>query len=207
MPEHIKAELIEGVVYVASPVRHRQHSKPHGLIMTWIGAYYAATPGTDFGDNATVHIDDDNAYQPDAFLRLDTALGGRSFITDDDYIEGAPELIVEIAASSAAQDMNDKFKVYERVGVQEYIVWQIYERRIDWFFLADGAYADQQADNDGITRSRVFPGLILDIPALLGGNLARVLAVLQQGLASPEHAAFVDRLTGVRSQGSGGKGN
>jgi Uma2 family endonuclease len=206
MPEHIKAELIEGVVYVASPVRHRQHGKPHGSMMTWIGAYYAATPGTDFGDNGTVRIDDDNEYQPDAFLRLETALGGRSSITDDDYIEGAPELIVEIAASSAAQDMNDKLKVYERVGVQEYIVWQIYERRIDWFYLEHGAYATLQPGDDGITRSHVFPGLSLDIPAILRGDLARVLTVLQQGIGSAEHAAFVERIAvGKRKQGTGNR--
>ena len=92
MPNLKKAELIEGVVYVALPVRAKQHGKPHARIMGWLIAYEAATPGVEALDNTTVLLDTDNKPQPDALLRIET--GGQSRINKDDYVEGAPELIV-----------------------------------------------------------------------------------------------------------------
>ncbi|WP_337884316.1 Uma2 family endonuclease [Fischerella thermalis] len=194
MPQNIKAELIEGVVYLASPVRARGHGRPHAKIMTWLGTYTAATPGVDLQDNATVRLDADNEPQPDALLRIEPEVGGNSRISDDDYIEGTPELIVEIAASSAAYDLNDKLNAYRRNGVQEYIVWQSYENRLDWFNLQQGRYVLREPDTDGIIRSQIFPGLWLVVNALREGNMAEVLAVLQQGLQTAEHQAFVERL-------------
>ncbi|PMB39526.1 hypothetical protein CEN40_23735 [Fischerella thermalis CCMEE 5205] len=194
MPQNIKAELIEGVVYLASPVRARGHGRPHAKIMTWLGTYAAATPGVDLQDNATVRLDADNEPQPDALLRIEPEVGGNSRISDDDYIEGTPELIVEIAASSAAYDLNDKLNAYRRNGVQEYIVWQSYENRLDWFNLQQGRYVLREPDTDGIIRSQIFPGLWLAVNALREGNMAEVLAVVQQGLQTAEHQAFVERL-------------
>ncbi|MBE9128223.1 MULTISPECIES: Uma2 family endonuclease [unclassified Coleofasciculus] len=194
MPDNKKAELIEGVVYVASPVRANRHGKPHAKIITWLGTYGVATPGVDVQDNTTVCLDADNEPQPDALLRIEPEVGGNSRITEDDYIEGAPELIVEIAASSASYDLNDKLNAYRRNGVQEYIVWQSYENRIDWFRLEEGRYVSVEPDEAGIIRSRIFPGLWLAVNALREGNLAEVLAVLQQGVQTAEHQAFVQRL-------------
>lgn len=194
-PEKFKAELIEGIVYVASPVRARNHGRPHAQIMTWLGVYYTATPGVDFADNTTTRLDLDNEPQPDALLRIEPEVGGRSRITEDDYIEGAPELIVEIAASSASVDMNTKLNAYRRNGVQEYIVWQVYENQIAWFCLPEGEYIRLQPDATGMIRSRVFPGLWLAVDALLRGDLAIVLTQLQAGLATQEHGEFVDRLS------------
>lgn len=125
-----KAELIEGVVYVASPLRFRSHAQPHGHIMTWLGTYEASTPQVELGDNATVRLDLDNEPQPDAILMIQSA-GGQARITEDDYIEGAPELVVEVAASSAANDLYDKKNAYRRNQVQEYVVWQIFENKLD----------------------------------------------------------------------------
>lgn len=193
MPQVKKAELIEGVVYVASPLRFRSHGKPHGYIMSWLGAYAAATPGVDFGDNASVRLDADNEPQPDALLRIE--VGGQSLISEDDYVEGAPELIVEIAASSASLDLHDKLRVYRRNQVQEYLVWRVYNRQFDWFRLREGEYIQLEPNPVGDVCSEVFPGLWLDKSALLAGDLARVLAVLQQGLATAEHQAFVEQLT------------
>ena len=187
MPQGKRAELIEGVVYIPSPVRHITHSRPHALVMGWLANYVAATPGTDLGDNATVILDAENEVQPDALLRLHT---GRSVINADGYIEGAPELIVEIAASSASYDLHVKLPVYRRNQVQEAVIWQVYDRRIDWFCLEEGAYVSLQAGADGVIRSRAFPGLWLAVPAMLAEDLATVLAVLQQGVASDEHAQF-----------------
>jgi Uma2 family endonuclease len=196
MPQIKKAELIEGVVYVASPVRATRHGRPHAKIMTWLGTYWAATPGVDLQDNTTVRLDADNEPQPDALLRIEPEVGGNSRISEDDYIEGAPELIAEIAASSASYDLSDKLNAYRRSGVQEYIVWQIYENRLDWFGLQEGRYVSLQPDDAGVIRSSVFPGLWLAMNALREGDLAQVLAVLQQGLQASEHQAFVEYLNG-----------
>jgi len=193
MPNLKKAELIEGVVYVASPLRIKSHGEPHAYIMTWLGVYKAATPGIGFADNATVLIDTDNEPQPDALLRIET--GGQSRINKDDYVEGAPELIVEIAASSASYDVHEKLKVYRRNQVQEYLIWRVYDHQFDWFRLQQGEYIQLQPNADNIICSQIFPGLWLDKIALLRGDLGTVLAVLQQGLVSPEHENFISRLS------------
>jgi Uma2 family endonuclease len=196
MPHVKKAELIEGVVYMPSPVKGK-HGRPHGQIMAWLGAYCAATPGVGLYDNTTVRLGQATEVQPDALLRLEA--GGRSQMSPDDYIEGAPELIVEIAATSASVDMHAKLRAYRRNGVQEYLVWQVYEQRVDWFELRRGEYAplEPAVGRSGVLCSRVFPGLWLAVPSLLAGDLAAVLAELQQGLASQEHAALVQQLEAV----------
>jgi Uma2 family endonuclease len=119
-------------------------------------------------------------------------------LSEDGYIEGAPELIAEISASSAAIDVRDKKRAYRRNGVQEYIIWQVFERQVDWFTLQEGEYVSLVADDRGIIRSQVFPGLWLDTLALLNGEMQQVLATLQTGLSSLEHQAFVN-LLGDRS--------
>jgi Uma2 family endonuclease len=193
-PEIKNAELVEGVVYMPSPIRFEQHGQPHAQIITWLGVYVAATPGVSLTDNTTVRLDFENEVQPDALLRLDPALGGRCRITEDDYLEGPPELIAEIAASSAAYDMHAKRRVYARNGVQEYLVAQMYEQRLDWFILREGVYEALTPGEDNILRSERFPGLWLQPTAFWAGDLAALLAVLQQGLASPEQAEFAVRL-------------
>ncbi len=182
MPDGKKAELIEGIVYMASPVRITKHGLPHAYIIGWLTTYQASTPGVQVGDNATVIFDMDNEPQPDALLRKKE--GGSSRITADDYVAGAPELIVEIAASTASIDRHKKLHVYRRNGVQEYIIWRVDDGELDWFYLKDGEYLPLSANSSGIICSEVFPGLWLDTAALLSGDIAKVLAVLQQGLAS-----------------------
>ncbi len=192
MPLLKKAELIEGIVYVASLLRAKAHGEPHGNIMGWLWTYKISTPGVELYDNPTVRLDADNEPQPDAVLRLEQ--GGRSSIGEDDYIEGAPELIVEIAASSASYDLHDKLQVYRRNGVREYIVWRTYSQQIDWFYLEAGEYKSLAADASGIFRSQQFPGLWLASDRLLSGNLDQMLHVLQQGIASAEHQGFIEFL-------------
>ncbi|WNZ22520.1 Uma2 family endonuclease [Leptolyngbya sp. NK1-12] len=189
-----KAELIEGIVYVASPLRHEQHGKPHSRVMTWLGVYQAMTPGVDLSVEPTVRLDLDNEPQPDAVLFIETNAGGQTRISSDGYIEGSPELIVEIAASSAAIDIGIKKQVYRRNGVLEYVIWQSYDNQLEWFWLTDGEYQLLSPDPDGTIRSRVFPGLWLAVESLLSNQMTHVLEVLQQGLHSPEHAAFVEQL-------------
>ncbi|MCS7031133.1 MAG: Uma2 family endonuclease [Gloeomargarita sp. SKYG116] len=179
MPE-VKAELIEGVVYMASPLRALGHSRPHSLITAWLMAYDLVTPGAMVLIDATVILDDANEVQPDALMRWENS--GSSWFNEQDYIVGAPELVVEIAASSAAIDLYEKKQAYARNRVQEYIVWQTLDKRLDWFVLAAGNYQQQEPDAQGILQSQIFPGLWLDVPALLEGNLSQVLDVLQTGL-------------------------
>ena len=194
MPALKKAELIEGIVYMGSPVRLQHHAQPHGLVMTWLGVYWGATPGLLFGDNVSVRLDDDNMPQPDAMMIIDPARGGQAVLSEDDYIEGGPELVVEVAASTASMDLNTKLRVYRRNNVREYIVWRVLDGAIDWFILRDGDYQRLSPGTDGITRSEVFPGLWLDPKALVEANMTRVLEVLGRGIADPSHADFVARL-------------
>lgn len=195
MPHLRKAELIEGVVYMAAAaLRFRSHGQPHGRLITWLGFYESSTSGVDLGIEPTVRLDLENAPQPDAVLLIEEQCGGQARLSEDDYIEGSPELVAEIAASSAAIDLGDKKRAYRRNGVQEYIVWQVFEQKLDWFTLQEGDYVPLRADEDDIIRSRVFPGLWLAVEDLLAGNMVQVLAILQAGLALPEHATFVQAL-------------
>ena len=194
-PDIKKAELIEGVVYVASPLRFQRHAEPHAKLMIWLGNYQIYTPGIKLGIEPTIRLDQDNEPQPDGVLLIDESLGGKSRITDDDYIEGAPELVAEIAASSAAYDLYDKKKAYKRNGIQEYLVWQSLENKLDWFGLHDSEYILLQPDTEGIIKSQVMPGLWLSVTALLAGDMVKVLEVLQTGLNSPEHTEFLQRLS------------
>lgn len=193
LPRVNKAELIEGVVHMPSPVSVK-HSCPHADFLGLLVLYRASTPGVLVGNNGTVRLDTDNEVQPDAYLMLDPARSGQARISPENYIEGAPELVAEIARSSASMDLHDKLRVYRRNGVREYIVWRVEDSALDWFVLRAGRYDPLPVSPEGIHKSEVFPGLWLDVAALLRGDLARVKAVLEQGLASPEHAQFAARL-------------
>ncbi len=199
MPHVKKAELIEGVVYMASPLRFRSHGKPHSALNTWLGTYQVLTPGVEIGDNATVRLDLGNEPQPDVVLFIDQQLGGQVQISDDDYLEGAPELVVEVAASSASIDLNDKKQVYQRHRVQEYLVWRVLDQQLDWFRLQADQYLPLTPDEASMIKSQQFPGLWLAVPALLSGDMVTVLAVLQQGISSTEHEKFIQQLASRRS--------
>jgi len=194
MPGVKRAELIEGVVYMPSPVRLDRHGEPHSNLVTWLGVYRAATPGLRGGDNTSVRLDLDNMPQPDALLLISPHGGGQSRVSDDGYVEGAPELIAEVASSTVSYDLGPKLDAYRRNGVREYLVWRVLDGEFDWLELREGRYEPRTPDADGLFKSAVFPGLWLDPKALLAGDLARVLAVLSQGTASAEHAAFVKQL-------------
>ena len=196
MPELKKAELIEGMVYMASALRITKHGNPHASIMGWLFIYQASTPGVELGDNCTVILNDKNEPQPDALLRIE--IDGQSIISKDGYVEGAPELIVEIAASSTSIDLNKKLEVYCNHQVQEYIVWRVEEGEIDWFRLRDDRYVRLTSNLAGIICSEVFRGLWLDKEAILTRNLTRVIEVVQQGLATAEHQEFVRNLQKIK---------
>ncbi len=194
MPELKKAELIQGKVFMASPVRFESHAEPHGIMMVWLGLYAMNTPGVRFGDNATVRLDDENEPQPDIALFVAPECGGRVTVGAGDYLEGAPELVVEIAASSASYDLHDKLEMYCGFGVAEYVVWRVLDGALDWFRLVDGAYVAVEPDADGILKSSAFPGLWLSAPAILADDRQAVLAAVSAGIADAAHAEFVASL-------------
>jgi Uma2 family endonuclease len=193
MPPHLKAELIEGVVYMPSPVSTEDHGDPHFDLIGWLGHYRTYTPGVRGGDNATIRLDADNVPQPDAHLRILPECGGRTSL-EGGYLRGAPELLAEVSASSASYDLHEKLNAYRRNGVQEYLVWRVEDQAVDWFVLHEGRFAPLPLTPDGLYKSRVFPGLWLDPAALVRGDMVQVLHVLDLGLASPEHAEFKKQL-------------
>ncbi len=189
-----KAELIEGTVYMGSPVRIAQHAEPDTLIQTWLGVYASCTPGVRAAGNATVRLDAENVPQPDALLRLLPECGGHSQVDSDGYLTGPPELIVEIAASSASLDLHDKLRAYRRARVLEYLIWRPGERKFDWLLLQEDDYRPNPLEAQGVLSSQTFPGLSLEVEALLALNSAKVLATLQRSLDTAAHAAFAARL-------------
>lgn len=195
MPENFRAELIGGIVYVNSPLRltHGMNHLPLGSVFL---LYESRTPGVQSGDNATILLGDEGEPQPDLFLRIHPEYGGQSRTTDDDYVEGAPELVAEIAYSSRAIDLHAKYQDYAQSGVREYLVLSLREDKLYWFDLQ----ADQelQPGSDGVIRIRTFPGLWIHVPALIARDPARLIKTLDDGLNAPEHQAFIQKLESQR---------
>ena len=194
MPADFEAELVGGIVYVASPLK-RRHGTNHLPLGTLLFAYEGSTPGVESGDNTPILLGEEGEPQPDLYLRILPECGGKSRTTDDDFVAGAPELIAEITHNSRSIDLHAKKDDYARYGVREYLVVCLQEQRLRWFDLDAGQ--ELHADGDGVLRMRVFPGLWVDGPALLAKNYQRMMATLEGGLATPEHAAFVEGLTHV----------
>lgn len=186
------AELIRGRVYMPSPVT-LEHGRYDNIVATWIGNYQTFTPGTDAGSNATAFVLG-AVPQPDQHLRIHEQSGGNSRV-EGKYLQGSPELMVEICKSSAAYDLHEKLELYRAAKVQEYLAFLVFEREVQWRRLTKrGDYKLQPADADGIHRSKVFPGLWLDGAALFELRRAQVFKTLKKGLASTEHRQFVQRL-------------
>jgi Uma2 family endonuclease len=198
MPTLKKAELIKGVVYMPSPVNHEKHASPHFDLIGWLGMYRMATPGVSGGDNGSLRLDLDNEPQPDAYLMILPMYGGQARIDAEGYVAGAPELVAEVAASSVSYDLHDKLDVYRDNGAREYVIWRVLDQAIDWFVLRGDRYEPLPLNADGLYKSEILPGLWLDPAALVRGDLKSAVQTLQQGLASPEHAAFVARLQPVK---------
>jgi hypothetical protein len=190
-PEDTKFELVEGVVYMSSPLRHA-HGKYHVQLSMLLELYESKTPGVEALDNVTTILGEESEPQPDLALRILTEYGGRSRITEDGYLKGPPELLAEIAHSTRSLDMNQKRRDYRRAGVREYLVLCVEEKVFHWLrFKPDG---ELTPDESGVYRSQVFPGLWIDSKAIFTHARSRAVATLRKGLASPEHAAFVSRL-------------
>jgi len=196
MPEGTWAELVGGVVYMPSPLR-TEHGEYDDDVAYWLVHYKRHTKGLRSGKNSTVILDVIGETQPDGHLRITQEWGGQTRI-EKGYIVGAPELVIEIARSSRSYDLNEKKGDYERTGVREYLVVELDPDRIHWFIRRGDHFEDLPPGAAGIYRSQVFPGLWLDPKALYAQDLDRLIEVLEQGLATPEHAAFAARLARAR---------
>lgn len=192
MPEDTRAELIGGIVYMGSPLK-REHGRMHLRLGAWLEAYERETPGVEAYDNATTILGPESEPQPGNSLLIAVAGIGQTR-EEDDYIVGAPELAAEVSSSTEAIDLHTKKRDYQQEGVKEYVVAAVRQKRVFWFVARKGQFEELAAGTDGILRSEVFPGLWLDPAALLRLDTKRLLEVLQQGLATPEHAAFVKKL-------------
>ncbi|MCC7020288.1 MAG: Uma2 family endonuclease [Ardenticatenales bacterium] len=182
-PDLKKAELVEGVVYLSSPTRNL-HGAATLCVGTWLGTYVSKHPNVTASDGGTVRLSDDTEVQPDVFLRLKPEAGGQSHIDADEFVSGAPELVVEVAYSSLSRDLKLKKPVYLAAGVREYIVWDLEGGEIQWFVLDGGSYVVREMDDEGIIDSTVFPGLRLDVVAMLEGDLELVLKVLTSAMTA-----------------------
>jgi Uma2 family endonuclease len=199
MPPGTRAELIDGEVFMPSPVSWEFHGGPHADVCGWLAQYKAFTPGTDAGDNATVRLDDDNEPQPDLSLLIRPEFGGQIELDADGYVVGSPELVVEVSASSVGIDRNRKFEMYGRFAVREYIILRTEDEELDWFIRRGRRFVPLTPDKtDGLLKSETFPGLWLDAAALVRRDLAAVLTALTHGVRSAEHAKFVKRLASRR---------
>jgi Uma2 family endonuclease len=192
MPPGTRAELIGGIVYMPSPVS-RPHGQFHIRLSHWLQEYADATPGTECFDAASTILGAKSEPQPDLSLLISPEFGGQT-ASQGQYIQGAPELIAEVASSSEEFDLQAKKQDYERSGVREYLVVALRQQKVFWFILRRRRFKELPLAADGIFRSVVFPGLWLDPAALLMLNRRRLLAVLKKGLATAEHADLVAKL-------------
>jgi len=191
MPDGVRAELIEGRVYIDMSPVSGHHGRPHATLGFWLGYYTSRTPGLMFYDNTTTRLDADNTVQPDLSLTVPSASTGKIAEDAKGYIVGGPQLVAEIANTTRSLDLNEKLHAYRRNGVQEYLVWRTRDAAVDWFVLEGDDYARLDPDPaDGLLKSRVYPGLWLDVAALLEHDLAAVAAAVERGCTGGDHTAF-----------------
>lgn len=196
-PEDFRAELIGGVVYVRGRVRVA-HGHMCVVLGSVIHSYGVDTPGVEALLHVTLLLGDDSEPEPDILLRVLPEFGGQCQNTADDYVAGPPELIAEIAYCEGDIDLQAKHHDYSRYGVREYVVVTLEEKKIRWFDLP--ADRELEPDADGILRVRSFPGLWINCPALFQGDAEQLKTTLDSGLATPEHAAFIQQLSAARSR-------
>jgi Uma2 family endonuclease len=204
MPEGFRAQLIQGVVYVASPIS-ADHGRPNQDVSFWLGSYQLRTPGVRPFAATTLQLGLNDNPEPDASMMIAAECGGQARV-EGRFIVGAPELAVEVSYSSRAVDLNAKLASYQAAGVREYVVFIVQDDAVRWHVLRDGRYEVATPGDDGLYRSTVFPGLWLDPAAFIAGDVARLAAAVERGTATPEHAAFAARLAEARKKSERGMG-
>ena len=194
LPDLKKAELVDGIVYVPSPLS-LEHGSLDSLIIWWLAHYAHATPGCKAGNNSTWLMLVAHRNPMPSCGSCPRTVGSRG--RERQFGAGAPELAVEVCVTSTEVDFGPKLKLYERAGVREYITIELFGQRIVWRMLENAVYVAQQVPSDGVLRSQVFPGLWLDVAAFWDDDGAKMLAALNAGLSSEDHQRFVERLRRV----------
>lgn len=179
-PVGLKAERIRNRVFIMSPLRAVQHGNPHALLSLWLGTYALEFSSLTVSNNATIRLNAENDPQPDlCMIRRD----GQTHYDEDGYLIGPPELIVEIAGSSASYDFGEKRDVFDAAGVAEYLVYETVGGRIAWWTRQNGALHEIVPEN-GNYQSQMFTGLWLDSDALRSCDATKLIATLRSGLES-----------------------
>ena len=192
MPDLTRAELINGIVHMPSPVS-RIHGDFHGRLSGWLWSYSALTKGCGLYTAGTWLMSRNSAPQPDLAFEILPEYGGQARI-EGKYSAGAPELIVEVSHTTSARDTGVKLRLYEQCGVREYLIVRPAKQQLSWRELHDGKYREIAAGPDGWFRSRVFPGLWLNPEALWNHDLPGLAEAVNRGAATTEHAAFARKL-------------
>lgn len=200
-PEGFKAELIGGIVYVASPV-YGFHADPHARAMTWLGLYMTRTPGVQLLDNCSMRLDEENELQPDAMLRIRSEYAGRSSLNEKGVVVGPPELLLEVAYTSRNIDLKQKMRQYEQAGVEEYVVVLAEKNEVEWFYMFNNRFRPLRA-TAGLLKSKVFPGLWLEPATLFSDSTDSLLDAVVEGTDSNGHSKLVAKLAARRSKDSG----
>lgn len=193
-PEKFRAELIDGVVYLRNGRVSAAHGEAHASLIWWLGLYSMETPGTTGLGRVTILLGPRSELEPDTTLLIDPESGGWTHTNQEGLLVGSPELVVEVSDDTLDIDMGDKKNDYERAGAAEYLLFDVPHRKIRWYAHREGRFVPLPRVDGGLYQSHAFPGLWLDEVALLRGDYKAVMAVLQRGLESPEHADFVERL-------------
>jgi Uma2 family endonuclease len=188
--EDTKFELVEGIVYMASPLS-KPHSDYDGRVGYALERYAEDTPGVEALHNATTILGAESEPQPDLGLRILPAFGGRSH-DEGKYVRGPVEWLGEIAYSSRDIDLSAKLRDYRATGILEYVVVCVEEQVVRWLHFPTDR--ELRPDRQGIIKSRVFPGLWLDVPALFRLDSRAIRQAIEAGLNTKGHAAFVKRL-------------
>ncbi len=181
--EGVLAELINEEVIMLMATHGEGHGLPDSIANFWLGYFAVKTPWVEHYNNTTTRLSRTDVPQPDGLLVIKAEHGGQTHLSEDDFLEGAPELVLEVSASSASYDLHKKLRAYEQAGVREYVVVRTWDGEVDWFILREGKFVKQAEDEDGVLRSELFPGLWLDANALLELDRAGVLTMLERGLA------------------------
>ena len=150
-----RAELIDGVVYMPSPVGHA-HGRAQVPVIMWLGHYAENTPGVEVLANATTILGWKSEPEPDGLLRILPERGGRTS-NERGFVHGAPELVVEIAKATRYVDLGPKLDDYERAGVLEYAVAQSTRTKSTGSLRSMARSCSDRSEMMGCTVPSCFP--------------------------------------------------
>jgi Uma2 family endonuclease len=156
IPEGLKADLIDGVIHVASP-----DNLKHYEIDFWLAEIIARflrkrkIKGRVFGWRIAFRLDDENGPEPDlAYVGPE-----RTHLIRATHVKGPPDWALEIVSpSSVERDYTQKHDQYERFGVPEYWIIDPVEERMTCYRLGKNGKYKEIRSREGKIHSQVIPG-------------------------------------------------